>query len=72
MRKSNVTFRCGDAVVQIDTVQASTRQGLIQLASGKHIVADVCCSPPDVVGLPTHCTLKLRDSTAESVGAYRV
>lgn len=41
MRKSNVTFRCGDAVVRIDTVQVSPRQGLIQLASGKHIVADV-------------------------------
>jgi NAD(P) transhydrogenase len=41
MRKSDVTFRCGDAVVRIDTVQASPRQGLLQLASGKHIVADV-------------------------------
>src|SRR4029453_18627717 len=41
MRKSDVTFRCGDAVVRIDTVQASLRQGLLQLASGKHIVADV-------------------------------
>ena len=41
MRKSNVIFRYGDAVVRIDTVQTSSRQGLVQLASGKNIVADV-------------------------------
>ena len=41
MRKSDVIFRCGDAVERINIVQTSPRQGLLQLASGKHLVADV-------------------------------
>src|SRR4029453_4690112 len=41
LRKSGVMFRCGDAVEHIDIVQTPQRQGLIQLASGKYLVADV-------------------------------
>jgi NAD(P) transhydrogenase len=41
MRKSDVIFRCGDAVEHIDIVNTSQRQGLLQLASGKYLVADV-------------------------------
>src|SRR5262249_53552665 len=41
LRKSDVTFRCGDAVEQIDIVHTPHRQGLLQLASSKHIVSDV-------------------------------
>jgi NAD(P) transhydrogenase len=41
MRKSDVTFRCGEAVARIDIAHTPQRQGLIQLASGKCIVADV-------------------------------
>jgi hypothetical protein len=45
LRKSDVMFRCGDAVERIDIVETPQRQGLIQLASGKHLVADVTFYP---------------------------
>ena len=41
MRRYDVTFRCGDGVDQIEIVNASQDQGLIQLESGKHLVSDV-------------------------------
>jgi NAD(P) transhydrogenase len=41
LRKSNVTFRCGEAVARVDVPDGPQRKGLIQLESGKHIVADV-------------------------------
>jgi NAD(P) transhydrogenase len=41
LRKSDVTFRCGDAVERIEIVHTPKRQGLLQLASSKHIVTDV-------------------------------
>ena len=41
MRKSDVVFRCGDAVEQIEVVGEAQPQGLLRLASGKHLVADV-------------------------------
>jgi pyruvate/2-oxoglutarate dehydrogenase complex dihydrolipoamide dehydrogenase (E3) component len=40
MRKRDVTFRFGDAVEHIDVVQTPEPQGLVRLASSKHIVAD--------------------------------
>jgi len=41
MRRHDVTFRCGDAVSKIEIVNTPERQGLIQLESGKYLVADV-------------------------------
>jgi NAD(P) transhydrogenase len=41
MRKQDVTFRCGEAVSKIEIVQDVHKEGLIELESGKHIVADV-------------------------------
>ena len=41
LRKSDVIFRCGDAVHDIQVVGDAPRQALLQLASGKHLVADV-------------------------------
>lgn len=41
MRKHNVMFRCGDAVERLDLVQTPQPQGLLHLASGKYLVADV-------------------------------
>jgi NAD(P) transhydrogenase len=41
LRKSNVTFRCGDTVEDIVIVQTPRPQGLVRLASSKHLVADV-------------------------------
>jgi NAD(P) transhydrogenase len=40
MRKSDVTFRSGEAVEKIDVVDGPHRSGLIQLESGKHIAAE--------------------------------
>lgn len=41
LRKSDVVFRCGDAVDEIELVGSAPRQALRRLASGKHVVADV-------------------------------
>lgn len=50
LRKNDVTFRCGDAVERIEIVQTSQRQGLLYLASGKHLVADVILCSAGRVG----------------------
>jgi NAD(P) transhydrogenase len=41
MRKSDVTFRGGEAVESIQVSQGPPRRGVVRLESGKHIVADV-------------------------------
>jgi len=41
MRKCDVTFRCGDGVERIEIIEDAVREGLIELESGKHLVADV-------------------------------
>ncbi len=41
MRRLDVTFRGGEAVSKIDIVDGQPRRGLIELESGKHIVADL-------------------------------
>ena len=41
LRKADVTFRCGEAVDHLEVVEVPQPKGLIQLESGKHIVADV-------------------------------
>ena len=40
LRKSDVTFRCGDAVEHIEIVHTPQRKGVLELASSKHLVAD--------------------------------
>ncbi|MCA9670142.1 MAG: Si-specific NAD(P)(+) transhydrogenase [Myxococcales bacterium] len=41
MRKREVTFRLGESVDKMRIVDEPTRKGVIELESGKHIVADV-------------------------------
>lgn len=41
MRRAEITFRLGEAVDSLDIVYNPEPQGMIELASGKHIVADV-------------------------------
>jgi len=41
MRRSNVTFRGGEAVESIEVAEGPPRRGVIRLESGKHLVADV-------------------------------
>ena len=40
MRRADVTFRCGEAVEHLEVVRVPQPKGLIQLESGKNIVAD--------------------------------
>ena len=41
MRKQDVTFRCGDGVASMEVVENGGLEGLIELESGKHVVADL-------------------------------
>jgi NAD(P) transhydrogenase len=41
LRKADVIFRCGDAVDEIEVLGTASKQALLRLASGKHLVADV-------------------------------
>ena len=41
LRNSDVTFRCGEAVAKVDVTTSPQCKGLLELESGKHIVADV-------------------------------
>jgi len=41
MRKQDVTFRCGDGVESMEVVDNGKLEGLIELESGKHVVADM-------------------------------
>ena len=40
LRRADVTFRCGEAVEHLEVVEVPQPKGLIQLESGKNIVAD--------------------------------
>ncbi|MGE0825733.1 MAG: Si-specific NAD(P)(+) transhydrogenase [Candidatus Binatia bacterium] len=73
MRKSDVTFRCGDAVVRIDAMDGgSSRQGLLELASGKHIVADVVLFSAGRVGATDALRLEAAGLMADERGRITV
>lgn len=72
LRKSDVTFRGGDAVVRIDVVQTAQPQGLLQLASGKHIVADVVLFSAGRVGATDALHLEAAGLTADERGRLSV
>ena len=72
LRKSDVMFRCGDAVEQIDIVETQHRQGLIRLASGKHLVADVILFSAGRVGATESLRLDAVGLTADSRGRLHV
>jgi NAD(P) transhydrogenase len=72
LRKNDVMFRCGDAVDRIDIVEAPQRQGLIQLASGKHLVADVILFSAGRVGATDDLGLNVVGLEADSRGRLKV
>src|SRR5215470_8103799 len=72
LRKSDVTFRCGDAVERIEIVQTSQRQGLIYLASGKHLVADVILCSAGRVGATDELNLGAVGLAADTRGRLQV
>jgi NAD(P) transhydrogenase len=72
LRKNDVMFRCGDAVEHIDIVDAPHRQGLIQLASDKHLVADVILFSAGRVGATDTLRLDAAGLTADPRGRLQV
>jgi len=72
LRNSDVMFRCGDAVEHIDIVQTPQRQGLIQLASGKYLVADVILFSAGRVGATDALRLEAVGLAADTRGRLQV
>ncbi len=72
MRKSGVTFRCGEAVKKIEAVQAPQRKGLIELESGKHIVADLILFSTGRVGATEQLGLEHVGLEADKRGRLKV
>lgn len=72
LRKSDVIFRCGDAVERIDIVPTSQRQGLIRLASGKHLVAEVILFSAGRVGATDSLNLRAVGLEADERGRLQV
>ena len=72
LRKSDVMFRCGDAVEHIDMVQTPQRQGLLQLASGKYLVADVILFAAGRVGATDALHLEVVGLAADQRGRLQV
>jgi NAD(P) transhydrogenase len=72
LRKSNVTFRCGEAVARVDVAEAPQRKGLIQLESGKHIVADVILYSAGRVGATDSLNLEAIGVKPDSRGRLSV
>jgi len=72
MRKSDVVFRCGDAVEHIDVMGDSRRQGVLTLASGKHLVADVVLCSAGRVGATTDLNLEAAGLCADERGRLLV
>jgi NAD(P) transhydrogenase len=72
LRKSDVTFRCGDAVEHIDIVRTPQRQGVLQLASSKHLVADVILFSAGRVGATGPLQLEAAGLKADARGRLQV
>jgi NAD(P) transhydrogenase len=73
MRKSDVLFRCGDAVAHLEIVGGETgRQGLLHLASGKHLVADVVLFSAGRTGATAGLNLDAVGLQADSRGRLAV
>jgi NAD(P) transhydrogenase len=72
MRTSDVTFRCGEAVEHIAVVYTPKPQGLLQLESGKYIVADVILFAAGRVGATDTLNLAATGLEADARGRLRV
>lgn len=72
LRKSDVIFRFGDAVQDIDVVGAAPRQALVRLSSGKHLVADVVLFSGGRTGATGDLKLAAAGLTADDRGRLPV
>jgi NAD(P) transhydrogenase len=68
LRKHDVVFRCGEAVEQMEVVGDVQPQGLLRLASGKHLVADVVVFSAGRVGATGDLNLEAAGLKADSRG----
>lgn len=72
MRKQDVTFRCGDGVKSIEIVDDGRREGLVELESGKHIVADVILFSVGRTGATDTLNLEAAGLSADDRGRLEV
>lgn len=73
MRNQDVVFRCGDGVKKIEIVEDGGRpEGLIELESGKHIVADVILFSVGRTGATDTLELAAAGLEADSRGRLEV
>jgi NAD(P) transhydrogenase len=72
LRKSDVIFRCGDAVSQVEIVGNGKKQGLMHLASGKHLVADVVLFSAGRIGATVGLNLQAAGLEADDRGRLKV
>lgn len=72
MRNNDVTFRFGETVEHIDIVNTPRRQGLLQLASSKHVVADVILFCAGRVGATDTLNLSAAGLEADQRGRLQV
>src|SRR5450432_2727843 len=72
MRKSDVTFRGGEAVESIEVREGPPRLGVIRLESGKHLVADLVLFSVGRVGATDGLDLAQVGLEADERGRLRV
>ena len=72
MRKADVTFRCGDGVESMEVIDNGTLEGLIELESGKHIVADLILFSVGRVGATDTLNLSAAGLEADDRGRLKV
>ncbi len=72
MRKKDVTFRCGEAVERIDITDNLPHRGVIQLESGKHIVADLILFSVGRIGATDDLNLEAVGLAADDRGRLKV
>ena len=72
MRRSDVIFRCGDAVEKVEIVNGPPRQGLLRLASGKYLVADVVLFSAGRIGATADLNLSAAGLQADDRGRLQV
>jgi NAD(P) transhydrogenase len=72
MRKRDVTFRCGDGVESIEISEGPPRRGVIQLESGKHLVADLVLFSVGRIGATDSLNLAAVGICADDRGRLKV
>jgi NAD(P) transhydrogenase len=72
MRKQDVTFRCGEAVDSIEISEGPPRRGILQLESGKHLVADLILFSVGRIGATDSLNLEAVGLQADERGRLKV